>query len=187
MLGLTEEEFEKYKELAQDFAITEVTPKILLDAEFIAPLVTNGKGKRIPDSQFVNHLITDIETVVTIVTVHMSYEYAFLQYESEMTEQEIISHLHSKFEDYLVTQFIKYGVGFTTDVLEDTISDIILELPYLYVAVIEDENFDEDSFLEEKLDAYNDYLEQNNMRERSDKTIDDIIAEEDEDEGDDME
>ena len=160
MFGLTEQEMDLYRDLSQDFAVRELTPRIVGNSKFITPLIQQD-GEIVPNRQYINQLVTDIETLITFVTSHMAYEYAHLQDDSEITEQEIIKHLHSKYEDYLITQFIKYSIAFTTDIASEIVGGIILELPYLYAEVIQDANFDEDEFLEEKLQAYNDYLNEN--------------------------
>lgn len=160
MFGLTEQEMDLYRDLAQDFAVQDVAPTVIGNSKFITPATTKG-DKLIPDAAFVNQIVTDVETTITLTASHMAYDYAYLQCESSMSEQEIIKHLHQKYEDYVVTQFIKYGIVFTADITKEIVGGIILELPYLYVSVIQDEEFNEDDFLEEKLAAYNDYLNEN--------------------------
>lgn len=161
MFGLTQQEMDLYNFLVQDFAIRDVTPIVVSKSKFITPLMDNGKGKKVPNSAYVNQLVQDIETIITITAMSIAMEYAHLQAESEKSEKEIIEYLHTKYEDHLVMQFIRYGVTFSTDVLSEIIGEIIIELPYLYINAIEDENFNEDSFLEEKMEAYSKYLDDN--------------------------
>lgn len=160
MFGLTEEEMNLYRDLAQDFAVMDVTPKIKKEAQFITPVVIQD-NEHVPDLVFLRQLLTDLETIITLTTTNMAYEYAHLQCETELSENEIIQRLHNKYEDYLIKNFIKYGIAFTEDVITEIVGEIILELPYLYISVIQDESFDEDEFLENKLAAYNDYLNEN--------------------------
>jgi hypothetical protein len=161
MFGLNEQEMDLYKDLAQDFAVRDVAPKVVSNSRFITPLVEGEGGKDTPDVLFIRQLLTDIETIITITASHMAYEYAHLQCESEQPEEEVVRILHTKYEDHLVSQFIKYGIAFTQGILKEIIGDIILELPYLYMTVIEDKDFNADDFLEEKLEAYNKYLDEN--------------------------
>jgi len=161
MFGLTEQEISLYKDLTQDFAVRDVSPMILSKAGFITPILEDEEGEEVPDTEYANQLLADIETIITLTATHMSYDYAFLQAESDKSEEEIINDLHDKYDASLVTQFIKYSITFTTDVINRILGEIILELPYLYMSVIEDESFDEDAFLEEKMKAYDKYLNDN--------------------------
>jgi hypothetical protein len=160
MFGLSEQEMDLYRDLTQDFAVRDVAPQIVSKSHFMTPLIKQGE-ELVPSRAFINQLVTDIETIITITASHMAYDYAHLQTELEMSEEDIIKHLHKKYESYVIQQFIKYGITFTEDTVLEIVGYIILELPYLYVSVIEDEEFDEDEFLEEKLAAYNDYLNEN--------------------------
>lgn len=160
MFGLTEQEMDNFLGLAQDFAVMNVAQEVRNSAQFIIP-ATHEDGKTIPNTMYLSHLLTDLEFIITLTSVNMSYEYAHLQCETDLNEEEIINYLHNKFEDFLFRQFIKYGLAPTSDVISEVVGEIILELPYLYAEAIEDEDFDEDVFLEEKLKAYNKYLDEN--------------------------
>lgn len=163
MFGFTDYEMDRYRDLAQDFAVTEVAPNVIKQSQFVvqAYMVDN---QQVIDKAHLGQMVSDLEKIITFTASHMAYEYANLQCELEWEESEIIKHLHTKYEDYLVIQFIKYGLAFTLDVLTEIIGGIILELPYLYVSVMEDDEFDDDKFLEDKLEAYNDYMK-NHMQE----------------------
>lgn len=171
MFGLTEQEMDLYRDLAQDFAVRDVTPQIISSSKFITPGTLQGE-ELVPNTLFVRQLVTDVETIITLTASHMAYDYAHLQCDSTMREPEIIKHLHQKYEDYLYMQLIKYAIAFTADAVAEIVGEIILELPYLYVAVIQDEEFDEDDFLEEKLQAYNEYLNDNFSEEDDDEEDD---------------
>lgn len=160
MFGLSEQEMDLYRDLAQDFAVKDVAPQVVGNAKFMTPLIRQGE-EVVPNRAFIAQLVTDIETIITLTASHMAYEYAFLACESDMSEEEIIKHLHSKYDTYVIQQYIKYGIAATEDVVTEIVGNIILELPYLYGSVIEDDNFDEDEFLEERLAAYNNYLNEN--------------------------
>lgn len=166
MFGLSEQEMEQYKNMIQNYAVMDVTPMVVGSAKFITPIIEK-EDKAVPDTDYVNKLVTDIETVITLVSTHMAYDYAFLQSEPDIKEEEIVTGLHKKYETILMNQFFKYGVSFNMAVLNEILSELILELPYLYMSVIEDENFDDDQFLEDKLEAYEKYLE-NNFSEEGD-------------------
>lgn len=157
MFGLTESEMDMYRIMAQDFAIRDVVPQLLSNSHIITPLIIRN-GKEVPDKDFVKDMVQDIEISVTLTTISMAVDYAHLQVESDKEEEDIIKHLHEKYENNLTNQFIRYGICFSSDVITEIIGQIVLELPYLYMGVIEDEDFDEDSFLEEKMEAYNNYL-----------------------------
>ena len=169
MFGLTEDEMEGYRSLTQDFAVQEVAPRIVSKAQFMTPVLRQDE-EIVPDREFLNQILTDLETIITLTASNMAHDYAYLQAESEKDEGEILAHLHSKYESYVMVQMIKYGMAFTVDAMTEIVEEIILELPYLYIMVVEDEEFDEDEFLEERLGAYSDYLDRN-------------FADEDEDEG----
>lgn len=160
MFGLTEEEMNIYRDLAQDFAVEDVAPKIKKRSQFITPLVQKGE-EMVPDMGYLRRLLTDLETIITLTAVNIAHEYAHLQCETNLEEHEVIKHLHNKYEDYVFKQFVKYGIAPTSDIMSEIAGEIILELPFLYAEVIQDENFDEDAFLEERLAAYNDYLNEN--------------------------
>lgn len=180
MFGLTDREMESYRNNTQDFAVREVTPRIVSNSKFMTPATIQG-DKVIPDKVFFAQLVTDLETIITLTATNMSHDYAYLQCESKMSEAQIIAYLHDKYESYVLMQLFKYGVAFTSEAVAEIVGEIVLELPYLYIAVVEDENFDEDSFLEERLDAYNDYLESNFADDDFDE---DLYEDEDDDEWD---
>ncbi|QIW88655.1 hypothetical protein P59_057 [Bacillus phage P59] len=173
MFGLTEFEMEMYRNNTQDFAVREVTPRIVSNAKIMTPVLMQG-DKMVPDRGYVNQLVTDLETIITLTATNMSYEYAYLQCESELSESEIIAHLHEKYESYVLMQMVKYGVAFTTDFLTEVVSEIVLELPYLYISVVEDEDFDDELFLEERLEAYNEYLDSNFAEDEDEEDEEDI-------------
>ena len=160
MFGLNEQEMELYRDFIHDFAVKEVAPKIVGNSQFITPAVKQGDGYT-HDSSYLRFMILDVETIITLTAVNMGYEYAYLQSEDTMTEKEIIDHLHKKYDSYINTQFVKYAVACSAEVTKQIIGDIILELPYIYVSIFEDDSFDEDEFLDEKLEAYNQYLNEN--------------------------
>ncbi|ALA07602.1 hypothetical protein BC01_010 [Bacillus phage BC01] len=160
MFGLSEKDFDEYRDLAQDFAVEELTPNILSGAKLITPLVEKD-GKLLPIPSHINKMLSDLETIITLTTVNMACDYADLVTKLELTEADIIKHLHEKYEIYVTNQFIKYCLCFTTEASDLIVGEIILELPYLYVDAISDEDFDGDKYLEDKLKAYNDYLDNN--------------------------
>lgn len=160
MFGLSEQEMDLYRDLAQDFAVTDVAPQVVGNAQFMTSMVKIG-NEVVPNRAAVNQMATDIETIITMTAVNMAYEYAHLECESELTEEEIIKHLNDKYDTYVVQQFLKYGLVFSADVILEIVGQTILELPYLYASAIQAETFDSDEFLEEKLAAYNDYLTEN--------------------------
>lgn len=168
MFGLSEGEMETYQEVVQNFAVTEVTPKICETAIMVLQAYKFGDIVA-PALADVVSMKRDIESVVTLTSIHMSYEYAHLQCEMEMDEADVIKQLHTKYETYVINQFIKYGLGFTVDTIGHVVGEIMLELPYLYVQAIEDDNFDDDLFLEEKLEAYNNYLDKYFSKKDEDK------------------
>lgn len=159
MYGLTDKEMDLYLDFCQTFAITEVTKDTLSKSKYITPLIKSN-GKYVVDQVYVTNLLLDIEKVITLTTYSMAYEYAYLQCESELSESDIIKRLHDKYNAYIYQQFIRYGITVSSDISSDVVSQIILELPYLYAASINDEDFDGDEFLEEKLSAYNKYLQE---------------------------
>lgn len=159
MFGLTIEEFSLYRDLAQDYAVNQVAPTIINTSEILTPM--NKDAKKGPNMEFVTQLVGDIETIITLATIHSAYDYAHYQGENELDEAEVIKRIHVDYETYLINQFISYGVTFDIVAISRILGEIILELPYMYSAVIEDESFDPDGFLEEKMMAYEDYLEEN--------------------------
>lgn len=179
MFGLTEQEMNLYRDLAQDFAIVNVAPKIKKRSQFITPLTPKG-SEMVPDMNYLRMVLTDLETIITLTATNMAYEYAHLQCETDLSEHEVIKHLHNKYEDYVFIQFVKYGIAPTSDIMSEIAGEIILELPYLYAEAIEDEDFDDDKFLEERLQAYNDYLDENFSYPDDDDEDEDLDEEEEE-------
>lgn len=158
MFGLTEQEMDSYKIIVQDYAVRDVTPMVVGSAKFITPVIEQ-EGKESPDTEYVNKLVTDVEIVITLTALHMALDYAYLQSDSNKKEKEIVKSLHVKYETFLINQFIRYGVSFTEEVLSEIIGQILLELPYLYLMAIQDEDFDDDQFLIDKMEAYEEYIE----------------------------
>jgi hypothetical protein len=181
MFGLNEQEMELYRDFTHDFAVKEVAPKIVGHAQFLTPAVKQG-DEYVHDSSYLRCMILDVETIITLTAVNMGYEYAYLQSEDDKTEKEIIDHLHEKYDSYINTQFIKYAVACSADVTKQIVGDLILELPYIYVSIFEDENFDEEDFLEKKLEAYNDYLNENFTDEELDEDFEEDLEEDFEEE-----
>jgi len=160
MFGLSEIELDDYREIAQDFAVSELTPMIVEEAKLLTVLIEKD-GKLLPLPSYINKMIGDLEQIITLTTVNMACDYAGLVSEMKLKEAEIIKHLHEKYESYVTKQFIKYNLCFTVESADRIVGEIILELPYLYVDAVDNEEFDGDKYLEEKLVAYNEYLETN--------------------------
>jgi len=160
MFGLTEHEMESFLTGMQTFAIQEAAHSVVTGARFMTPATQKGE-KLIPDTSFFKLLVTDIETIITLTATSMAYEYAHLQHEGKLGEHEIVKHLHTKYDTNVLNQFIKYGLVSTTDVIPDIVGTLVLELPYIYSEVREDEEFSEDDFLAERLEAYDEYLDTN--------------------------
>jgi len=160
MFGFTEHEMEIYQNDVQAFAIEEVTTKVVQNSKFVTPAVQQ-EGKVVISDRFVQGIFNDIQTVITLTASAMAYEYAFLQDDAEAVEDEIIKHLHTKYEGYTISQFIKYSVVFTQDIIPEIVGELVLELPYLYAAARCSDEFDDELFLEERLAAYTEYLDSN--------------------------
>jgi hypothetical protein len=169
----------------QAFAIQEAAPSVVGGAKFMMPATQKGE-KLVPDSTFFKLLVTDIETIITLTATSMAYEYAHLQHEAKLDEHEIVKHLHTKYDTNVLNQFIKYGLVSTTDVIPDIVGTLVLELPYIYAEVMEDEEFDEKDFLAERLEAYDEYLDTNFYTEEPFEGLDDY-DDEDYDEEEDLE
>ena len=177
MFGLSETEMEKYRSIAQDYAIREVTPTIIGPSKFITPLEEGStKENPKPNVAIIQHLLTDIETIITLTTSYMAQDYAHLQCDTDMEDKDILGSLHRKFSHYLTHQFIKYGITFTANSIDNIIEEILLELPFLYLYVVEGDDIDEDEYLEEKMDAYEAYIEEN-FSGREDNDLDEYEEE----------
>lgn len=179
MFGLTEHEMESYLSSMQAFAIQEAAHSVVTGAKFMMPATQKGE-KLVPDTTFFKLLVTDIETIITLTATSMAYEYAHLQHEAKLDEHEIVKHLHTKYDSYVLKQFIQYGLASTVDVVPDIVGTLVLELPYIYAEVMEDEEFDEKDFLAERLEAYDEYLDTNFYTEEPFEGLDDY-DEDDED------
>jgi len=164
MFGLSEYELETYKSLTQDFAITEAAPTLASKAQFMVPAEVRGE-KIIPDMPYLNQMKTDFETIVTLTATSMAYDYAHLLAESTLKDSEIIDKIYSKHESYVLMQFIKYGIVFTDESIREIVGIIILELPYLYMAVIEEDELEVDDEVEARLEPYYDYVQENYPQE----------------------
>jgi len=178
MFGFTEQELERYKDLVQTYAIRDLAADIVHGAGLIVELVEKD-GKYYPVTSSFKTLVTDIEIVLTVNALHMAYDYAHLQDDIEKTEEDIIKYLHDKYETKVINQFIRYGIVTSANVAETVVMEVILELPYLYSLAFKDkESFDGDAFIEERLYAYDEYIE--NMGAEEEDDDDDDEDEEDE-------
>lgn len=176
MFGMTASEMTVYREMSQYHAINTIAPIIIEESEFVAPLIEGNKSKRPkPDMEHVKQVVTDINSIITMTTIHTAYEYAHMQTEIEKDESDIIAQLHTKYETYLINQFIDYGITFGVEAIARIIGEIIIELPYIYSSAIEDVKFNPDTFLEENMEAYEKYLGDNfpNFLEERDDEEDD--------------
>ncbi|AHN66537.1 hypothetical protein Bcp1_060 [Bacillus phage Bcp1] len=157
MFGLTEKELDRYKDLVQTYAIRDLATDVIEDSTLLVDLIVKD-GKYYPVPSFLNALVADIEIVLTVNALHTAYDYAHLQTDVNMSEIAIIQHLHNKYENEIINQFIRYGIAFSADVVEEAMTYLIVELPYLYLQAIDNEDFDKDKFLEDRIKAYEDYL-----------------------------
>lgn len=157
MFGLTEQEMDFFRMSVTDFAVEDVTPQIISNAKIMTPIIEIN-GERQPNKPYVIKVVSDIEEIIVLTATHMAYEYAYLQAESKMEELEIIKFLHEKYENSLLVYMIKLGIACTLDIITEIVGEIILELPWLYSRAMDEEKFNVEEFLEEKLEAYNDYL-----------------------------
>src|SRR5206468_2208182 len=171
MFGLTEQEMDFYRTSVTDFAVQDITPQIVSNAKYMTPVI-EVNGERVPNKPYVMKIVSDIEEIIVLTATHMAYEYAYLQAESTMIELEIIKFLHNKYEDSLFKYFFKIVVACTTDAVTEIIGEIILELPWLYSRAMDEDKFNVEEFLEEKLEAYNDYMNEN-FNDMSDPDEDD--------------
>lgn len=158
MFGLTEQEIEIYRMSAQDFAVQDVTPQIVSNATFMTPIISR-QGEKVPDREHVIKMVSDVEEIVVLTATHMAYEYAYLQAESDMEELEIIKFLHDKYIESVFVYMIKIGIACPEEALTEIVSEIILELPWLYSRALDEDKVNVEEFLESKLDAYNNYMQ----------------------------
>ncbi|AYJ75141.1 hypothetical protein BSP36_054 [Bacillus phage BSP36] len=167
MFGLSDKELIAYRNTIHDYVLDDLSPYIIEKVVYMAPFITKD-GERTPDLQFVSTLVRDVENVILLAISAMSYEYAHLQCDLDLNEKDIIERLHYKYDNFIVHKFIQKGIAFSPEIVTEIIGDAILQLPYIYVNAIEDEDFDEDSFLEERADAYSAYIDENFTEEEDD-------------------
>jgi hypothetical protein len=158
MFGLSEFEMEKYKDTVQNFAVLEVAPFIVESFPHAVPVARQG-DKLNPDMDVLHSIVQDIELITILTSLSIAHDYAHYQHEDELDEKEIVDKLHKKYEDYIFMQAVKYGLVFPFQAIDKLIAHVVVELPYLYTKSITDTNFDEDLFLEERLAAYDDYVD----------------------------
>ncbi|AMQ66582.1 hypothetical protein BH753_gp100 [Bacillus phage Shbh1] len=151
--GLNEDELTTYKQLVQLYTNEGILPSVTESIPFMIP--TNKHGE--PDEVFLASLLKDVELSVTLSVVYMSLEYADLQC-SDKSEEDIVEYLRVKYENYLSTELLNRRVCFSWETVSDVIIEALLELPYMYVNSVENLEFDEDKFLEERLLAYDKYI-----------------------------
>lgn len=162
LFGLTEMEMETYKGTIQDYAINDVVPLVINGSRFLTPVLDEEEtvsGEPEPDKDHIQGIITDVEISVTMTAIYMAYDYANNQKTEEQSEESLVKHLHEKYKDHLMAQFVKYGVSSSNSVISKVISELVLEMPYTYVESIDDEEFSDELFLEDRLEAHNNYLE----------------------------
>ncbi|WP_427186159.1 DUF7398 family phage protein, partial [Bifidobacterium breve] len=57
MFGLTEQELDNYRSLAQDFAVQDLSPSVVTAAQIMTP-ATQENGETVPDMEFIEKLVT---------------------------------------------------------------------------------------------------------------------------------
>lgn len=68
--------------------------------------------------------------------------------------------MDNKYDGFIVNQLIKYGLVFTTNIVDAIKQELIMELPYIYQASQSAEDFDPDEFLDIRLPAHEMYMDE---------------------------
>lgn len=151
MLGLNEQDLEIYLNSLQDFSQTTMMDLFIGVAKVLMPDL---------DESFASNVERDVETVIIVTAIAMGYEYAHLQLDPNKEEYDIIHHLDDKYDGFIVNQLIKYGLVFTTNIVDAIKQELIMELPYVYQASKSAEDFDPDEFLDIRLPAHEMYMDE---------------------------
>lgn len=160
MLGLNEKDLEIYLDCLQEFSRTTIMDLFNGVATMLMPVKTHEDGTEELDQKFSSEVVKDVETVVVITSIAMGYEYAHLQLDPNKEEYDIIHHLDDKYDGFIVNQLLKYGLVFTTDIVDAIKQELIMELPYIYQASQSAEDFDPDEFLDIRLPAHEMYMDE---------------------------
>ncbi|UNA01469.1 hypothetical protein MG295_00052 [Bacillus phage vB_BcgM] len=174
MFEMTEREMEIYLNSTQDYVKTTIMLIFQQESQIVAPGYRTETGVKV-DPTFLASILRDIETAVTLTLTHMAYDYADFQKDYRDTygdnEHEIVDNLREKYEGHLMHQFIKYGIVFTSDIIDVVLDELILELPFLYSAAVYEDIDESDVFLDDRLYAYEELLEK--VDQRFDEELDD--------------
>ncbi|AGT13635.1 hypothetical protein BigBertha_62 [Bacillus phage BigBertha] len=174
MFEMTEREMENFLSSTQDYAKTTIMLIFENESQIVAPGYRTETGIKV-DPTFVSNILKDVEAAVTMTITHMAYDYADFQkdYRDTVgdTEHEIVDKLRDKYEGHLMSQFINYGIVFSSDVIDIVLDELILELPFLYSAAVYEDIDDSDVFLDDRLYAYEELLEK--VDQRFDEELDD--------------
>lgn len=174
MFEMTEREMEIYVNSAQDYVRTTIMLIFEQESQIVAPGYRTETGVKV-DPTFLASILKDVEAAVTMTFTPMVYDYADFQKDYRDTygdnEHEIVDNLREKYEGHLMNQFIKYGVVFTSDIIDVVLDELILELPFLYSAAVYEDIDESDVFLDDRLYAYEELLEK--VDQRFDEELDD--------------
>lgn len=161
MFGLTESQFNRYKNLVKDFAQGEIFDDITANSLTLTPMVKKkGDTKFTIDQQFFIYLHDDVRMSVLGTFIDMSYTYADMRSEKEepLEDKEIYEQLHYKYIDSLFNEFVQCGLSTTSETLKELVGTMIIEIPFLYEASARDlEEVSEEDLPDEE--AYNYYME----------------------------
>lgn len=160
MLGLNEKDLEIYLNSLQDFSKTTIMDLFHGVATMLMPVKTHEDGTEELDQKFSSEVVKDVESICVITAIAMGYEYAHLQLDIDKEEYDIIQHLDKKYDGFIVSQLLKYGLSFTTDIIDAIKQELIMELPYIYQASQSAEGFDPDEFLDIRLPAHEMYMDE---------------------------
>lgn len=152
MFGFTQEQMDTYQELVQQVAADDISTAVLSSCRLMAPPENPDSDK--PDMDFVIDFKADLQAIITLCFVNVSYKYCHLKSEG-VNDQEILKKLHKEYVDKVHHTLLTYCIVPTVGAVEVIVENLVMQIPFLYCMAFE---IVEDEVLKD-LEAYDKYLD----------------------------
>lgn len=157
-----ETELDIMLDAVQEYAEINLIKTFEEDAKELAPIF-EVHGVKFRDRRFNDSIKDEAKLVITTSMLRLANEYADYQdanYEYVGAyEETIVNILEAKYKSHLKSQFVQHGIPYTDTMIDNLITEMILELPFAYANAFFDNEVEYEVFLSEVLHAYHDELE----------------------------
>jgi len=147
---------EEMFESVQDYVETSLMVTVDKHKEGITPSYMVGKN-RVADLDGYQKTKNDYKHVLTLVMTKMAVDY-YNKPHFHDKERQSIKNIFYKYNVDLESAIVREGLSYTTDLLDELLAEMIVELPFTYANALFKNDKVYEEFLESILDAYEPFI-----------------------------